>query len=389
MPVVASYCSTFLAPEMLHVYRQITGLGEFEPLVLTRKRQNAEAFPVPDMQLIELTREPGLVREWRRFWFRRVKNAPMTCSASELQQIEEALTARKAEVLHIYFGNSGMHLLPVLRSGSRRVPVVVSFHGADAGVGMDKPAFRMAMREVLQRADAILARSDSLAVELKGLGCDPGKMTIQRTGIPLGDWPRVERKVPENLAWRIVQSGRLIPKKGHDLTLRAFARLRDVFPQARLIFLGSGPLQSDLEALANELGVGSATTFVGFVDQDRVRSEYGWAHLFVHPSRVAADGNQEGVPHAMLEAMATGLPVVATQHGGIPEAVEDGKGGFLVDEDDWEALADRMILLLDEEANWRAMGGAARQAVVEKFEQTRQIAVLENVYRNLINASGT
>ena len=389
MPIVASYCSTFLAAEMLHVYRQISGLGEFEPLVLTRKRQNAEAFPFPEDRLIELQREPGLVREWRRFLFRRIRRAPLTCSASELRQIEEILGARKAKALHIYFGNSGMHLLPLLRSESRRVPVIVSFHGADAGVDMDKPAFRGAMEEVLERADAILARSDSLAVELKRLGCDPGKITIQRTGIPLDEWPRVDRKVPGNLAWRIVQSGRLIPKKGHDLTLRAFARLRDVFPQARLVFLGSGPLRADLESLADDLGVGSATTFAGFVDQDRVRSEYDWAHLFVHPSRVAADGNQEGVPNAMLEAMATGLPVVATKHGGIPEAIEDGESGSLVDEGDWESLADRMISLLDEEATWRAMGDAAREAVVEKFEQTRQIAVLENVYRNLINASGT
>lgn len=388
MPVVACYCSTFLAPEMLHVYRQITGLGEFEPLILTQKRLGADAFPFPEERIVELSRQPGIVREWRRFLYRRVKKSPMPCSGSELGQIERALTERKAKLLHIYFGHSGMHLLPLLQSASRRLPIVVSFHGADAGVDMDKPAWRMAMQEVLERADAILTRSESLASELKTLGCDPEKITIQRTGIPLNDWPIVERNVPEDLSWRIVQSGRLIEKKGHDTTLRAFAKLREVFPAAKLLFLGSGPLEDTLKSLANELGIGKATTFAGFVDQVRVRSEYDWAHLYVHPSRTAADGNQEGVPNSMLEAMATGLPVVATRHGGIPEAVEDGKSGFLVDEDDWEALGDRMIGLLDEEAKWRGMGTAARHAVVERFEQTRQIAVLENVYRNLINASG-
>ena len=95
-----------------------------------------------------------------------------------------------------------------------------------------------------------------------------------------------------------------------------------------------------LRALASELGVGGRVRFTGFLSQAELRKLYEGSHLFLHPSELGADGNQEGVPNSMLEAMATGLPVLATRHGGIPEAVETG--GILVAEGDDEALAGAM-----------------------------------------------
>ena len=180
-----------------------------------------------------------------------------------------------------------------------------------------------------------------------------------------------------------MQSGRLIGKKGYDTTLLAFAELRKRFPEASLTILGTGPLEKTLRNAVKESGIESAVRFAGFIDEYAVRSEYAKAHLFVHPSRTGTDGNREGVPNAMLEAMATGLPVVATRHSGIPEAVDDGRSGWLVNENDHDALAERMIELLEDEETWRRMGRAAREDVEEKFEQSKQISVLEGVYRDL------
>ena len=193
-PVVACWCSTFLAAEMHHVYRQITGLREFEPVILTQKRRHADKFPFPPEQIVELPRPSPLIREWRRFKYRRLIHGPVSIGERERIRIETELENRNAEVLHIYFGNAGMTLLPLLLSGSRPCPAVVSFHGADAGVDMDKPGWRNATRNVLDRADAILARSESLARDLEELGCAPGKITIQRTGIPMAAWPMAERE---------------------------------------------------------------------------------------------------------------------------------------------------------------------------------------------------
>ncbi|MCP5541762.1 MAG: glycosyltransferase [Akkermansiaceae bacterium] len=384
-PVAACYCPTYLAAEMLHVHRQITGLREFEPVVLTRKRLHEGRFPFPPERLELLPRPNAVRRELRRFWRRRVaKSRAQTLSGAETRALLVRLERRKAAVLHIYFGNSAVSLLPLLRIAGRPCPIVVSFHGADAGVGLDDGEYRALMAEVFDRADAILARSRALANDLQSLGCPREKITIQRAGIPLENWPPVDRDPPPGDAWRFVQTGRLIEKKGHETTLRAFARFRERFHAANLVILGDGPLEPDLRGLVNDLDIRAAVTFGGFVEETRMRLEYDWAHAFLHPSRTGADGNREGVPNAMLEAMATGLPVLATRHGGIPEAVEDSVSGLLVEEDDWEALAERMLDLTADPDAWRAMGNAARAAVEAKFERDGQVRVLEGVYRRAV-----
>lgn len=377
---MACYCSTFLAAEMHHVYRQITGLSEFTPLILTQKRLNEESFPFPANQLELLSRPAAWKREWRRFKSRRLKDAPPFLYEKEIQHLDRLLRKKRADVLHVYFGNSALQLLPLMEQTDRPCPIVVSFHGADAGVDMDKPAWRDAMGRVFQRADAVMARSEALVADLVSLGCPRSKLTVQRAGIPLADWPLMKRAAPIDGAWRFIQSGRLIEKKGYDTTLRAFARFREVHPQSRLVILGEGPLLDSLKQLAADLDVTRYVTFSGFVEQGRIRSEYGWAHAFLHPSRTSGDGNREGVPNALLEAMSTGLPVLATNHGGIPEAVSDGVEGFLADENDWEAFAVAMHDLAASEKNWQHMGAAARAKIEAKFERSQQIAELEGVY---------
>ena len=132
------------------------------------------------------------------------------------------------------------------------------------------------------------------------------------------------------------------------------------------------------------IGITEAVSFRGFLDQDELRSTYENAHLFLHPSRTGADGNREGVPNAMLEAMATGLPVVATDHGGIPEAVDDGASGFLVAEDDENAVLQRMQEIAGNATLWTELGKTATQHVRERFERGAQIAALEAVYDSVI-----
>ena len=366
------------------MYRQIVGLSNYESLILTQKRIHAEKFPFDEKRVIRLTRPNGLMREARRFWYRKCRQAPWAIFDRERREIEKALAENRAELLHIYFGHIGMHLLPLLESKTRTCPVIVSFHGADVGVDMDKAAYLRAMQEVFGRADRILARSESLAQELRKLGCPEDKIRISRTGIPLEQWPVIEREPPADGEWRLVQACRLIEKKGLDTSLKAMAKLREYFPKLQLTVIGEGPLENEVAEQAGKLGLAESVEFTGFVNEDRLREEFARAHVFLHPSRTGADGNQEGVPNAILEAMATGLSVAATRHGGIPEAVEDGASGILVAEDDWESLAEHLATLLKDEQSWKAMGTAARESVESGFSQQKQIADLEAIYGEVI-----
>src|SRR5204863_40364 len=202
-------------------------------------------------------------------------------------------------------------------------PSLVSFHGADVLVDMEKPAYRRATEEMLSLVKRVLVRSDSLRQAVIDLGCATEKVEIQRTGIPPADFPFRERGIPGDGQWRLLQAGRLIEKKGLKTALCAFAKFRKEFPATRLTIAGEGPQLEELQSLARELQLAGAVDFVGFVSQEQLRELFYEAHIFLHPSETGRDGNQEGVPNSMLEAMATGLPVFATRHGGIPEAVEN------------------------------------------------------------------
>jgi glycosyltransferase involved in cell wall biosynthesis len=188
------------------------------------------------------------------------------------------------------------------------------------------------------------------------------------------------RVFPTDGRWRLLQAGRLIEKKGISTTLGAFAEFARRYPESSLTIAGDGPLRASLESLARDLNVGSRVTFTGFLSQPELRTLFYQSHLFLHPSETGADGNQEGVPNSMLEAMASGLPVFATTHGGIPEAIEHGVSGVLVQEGDARALANALVRFAEkpEELQELARNGAA--AVAEKFEQGAQARRLEEFY---------
>jgi colanic acid/amylovoran biosynthesis glycosyltransferase len=170
-------------------------------------------------------------------------------------------------------------------------------------------------------------------------GCNPEKIRINRTAIPMDQFPAAVRDAPSDGAWRIVQASRFIAKKGLADSVAGFAAFHARFPRARLILAGEGPLLPELRGACARLGVGDAVEFPGFLESGDLSRLYASAHLFLHPSVTTPAGDQEGVPNSLLEAMATGLPVVATVHGGIPEAVTDGIDGLLVPEHSPQALA--------------------------------------------------
>ncbi len=372
--MVASYCATFLKPEMLHIYRQIVSLTRVWPVVIAQKREEAERYPFDRVTVVG---KPAL-HFARRFWFKQVRGAPWQISQGEVGALIRVLNEAQAQLLHIYFGHIAVHLLPLIRAWEK--PSLVSFHGADVMVDLEKPAYRAATKQMLDAVRLVLVRSESLGRALVSIGCAPEKIRIQRTGIPIHEIPFRARSWPTDGAWRFVQACRLVEKKGLGTSLLAFAKFAARFPKATFTIAGEGPLRSKLQAQAGTLGLDEKVSFPGFVSQAQLRELFEHSHIFLHPSERGADGNQEGVPNSMLEAMASGLAVFATEHGGIPEAIEHRKSGILVKEGDHDALA---RVLLEAAMSPDALTTIARsgaEAVRQKFEQTAQTRKLEDYY---------
>ena len=376
-PVVASYCATFLKPEMLHIYRQITALKRCRPVVIAQKREEAVRYPFEPVLLIA----KPFTHFLRRFWFRQLRHAPWQISRTELRALLRILAKTDARLLHIYFGHIAVHLLPLIRAWQK--PSIVSFHGADVIVDMDKAAYRSATREMLDAVKLVMVRSESLRRAVIDLGCDEKKIQLQRTGIPLDEFPFRGRSFPprgRGGEWRFVQAGRLIEKKGLPVTLHAFARFSGQFPNARLTIAGEGPLLGTLQELASELKIDDRVSFTGFISQEQLRDLFYASHIFMHPSETGSDGNQEGIPNSMLEAMASGLPVFATEHGGIPEAIENGVSGVLVPEHDHEELGRILLDAVQDPDFLSRVGRAGADAVAQKFDQRIQVRRLEDIY---------
>ena len=378
MPSVASYCTTFLKPEMLHIYRQVTGLTEFQTFVVTKHRQSEEKFPFDDIEMAPDVRSNFV----RRFWLKYVKHEPPIVYRGEYGVLNRLLERRRADLMHVYFGHTGVHLLPFIKRWPR--PVVVSFHGMDIMPREDKPGYLENLKDLLQTIPLVMARSHSLKERMLELGCPEEKFRLNRTGIPLGNFPFVERQPPAGGAWHFVQACRLVEKKGLDVALEAFARFAANRPAARFTIAGEGPLRERLDRQVSDLRLQDKVDFAGFLSEAELCALYHSAHVFVHPSQITEDQNQEGIPNSMLEAMSTGLPVLATLHGGIPEAVDDGRAGLLSAERDVDGLLDHMERLVAEPGLWAELGRNASADMHENFEQSAQVKRLEQVYNELL-----
>jgi colanic acid/amylovoran biosynthesis glycosyltransferase len=220
------------------------------------------------------------------------------------------------------------------------------------------------------------------------LGCDEKKIDIVRTGIPLPEFPFRERDFPENGEWRFLQASRLVQKKGIATTLHAFTDFLQRYPRATLTIAGEGPMLAELKELTRKLKIGDRVVLPGFLAPEKLRELYYSSHIFLHPSETGSDGNQEGIPNSMLEAMATGLPVFATSHGGIPEAIENGVSGVLVPERDHEALSSALLEAVQDQQLLVRLARNGAGAVAQKFDQKNQVLRLEEIYFGIVGRLG-
>ncbi len=177
--------------------------------------------------------------------------------------------------------------------------------------------------------------------------------------------------------------GRLVPKKGHAELLRALAAVLTRLPYCRLLIVGSGPEQEALQRLALELGLTDRVEWKGWQPPEVTRGIIGAADLLVVPSRVAPDGDRDGIPNVILEAFAAATPVVATRLEGITEAITDRRTGVLVEPGDAAALAGAIEELLGDARLRRTLARAARQTAQERFPLTRNTRQLAELFGRL------
>jgi len=294
--------------------------------------------------------------------------------------VEARLKAARPALIHAQFATDGLVVLPLARALG--VPLVTSLRGydvtrSDAALMQSGRLFwvRYAQRRrrLMRGGDLFLAVSDALRERAIARGYPAARTRTHHNGVDLDRFRPGGAPAEPGL---ILHVARLVEKKGTRLLIEAMAGLDG----ATLAILGKGPLGPELEAQVRAAGLGDRIRFLGVLPADAVAQWMRRASVLAAPSLTAADGDAEGLPNAVVEAAASGLPVVATAHSGIPEAVDDGSTGFLVPEGDAAALRDRLADLLGSESRRREMGEAARLLAERKFDRARLTERLEAIY---------
>lgn len=285
----------------------------------------------------------------------------------------------QADVVHAHFGNIGRLGARLKAMGLLPGKLVVTFHAAE----LSKHKYgdlAARYRELFAQGDLVLPISEHWRDKLVELGCPPARIHVQRMGVNLSALPVAAN--PGSGPLRLVGLGRFVEKKGHAFTVRALAAARARRPDLdlRLDLGGDGPLLAEVQAEAAALGVAQAVIFHGAVSHAEALRLIGEGNVFILPSVTAADGDMEGIPVVLMEAMALGRPAISTLHSGIPELVLDGRTGLLAPERDVGALADAILALAEAPELRTRFGEAGRAHVETAFDRHRLGAQLRTHY---------
>lgn len=294
-------------------------------------------------------------------------------------RLAERLRAERPDVVLAEYGNMGAEILPSCEAA--RIPLVVHFHGFDAHRN-DYVARYGNYAELFRYASALVVVSRAMELRLLELGAPREKVIYNCYGI---DVDRFVPGRPDQAPPHFLAIGRFAEKKAPHLTIEAFSRVVAQRPEARLTMVGQGRLWERCKQLVQERGLQNSVDLCGVKRPAEIVELFHRSRAFVQHSVVTESNDHEGTPLAVLEAMATGVPVVSTRHAGINDVVAHGERGLLCAEHDVEGMAAHMIALIDEPSRALAMGVAGRAYVEVAHRVEVQVANLQRILEHAVH----
>jgi glycosyltransferase involved in cell wall biosynthesis len=380
MKRVAIFRSVILPVSETFVRDQALALLDWSPVMVGFCKAE-DGLPLPGMQC-------RLVRRGNR-----VLSAARMALGQPLPRLVRAIRELDVALVHVHFGTDAADIWPSVRATG--LPMVVTLHGYDINVsrswweaGHGGLRGRTYPRRLLQMANSpavqFVAVSEAIKLRAIEYGLPEDRIRVCYIGVNTerfrpGGLPLVERRR------RILFIGRMVEKKAPLLMIRAFAGVRKRVPDAELVMIGGGPLLGKVRQLAAELRV--PVVILGPCNPDQVVSQLREARVFCLPSVTAGNGDAEGFGLALLEAQASGVPVVTSARGGAMEGLIDGVTGDAVPERDLDQLICRLESWLLDDVRAAAASGAARREVLARFDIGHCVRALEDIYGATVNAA--
>ncbi|MBN1818308.1 MAG: glycosyltransferase [Sedimentisphaerales bacterium] len=290
---------------------------------------------------------------------------------------------KRPDIVHCHYGPNGKLGMAVKKMGGTK-RVLTTFHGYDANCYPSEMGPNV-YKELFLQGDAFTANTEFTKRQMVNLGCEAHNIRVLPVGLPMTEFTYSAHSIGPGLPVRILMVARLVEKKGHLFAFQALSHVIKKHKGLEYILVGEGPLEKELKQQVQLLGLEPFVRFEGGLSREQVLEEYKKAHIFLLPSVTAENGDKEGQGLVLQEAQAMGLPVVTTNHNGIPEGVLEGQSAFLVDEWDVDALSEKICFLIENPQQWERMGQAGRSFVEHKYDITRLNDCLVEIYRSLLS----
>jgi glycosyltransferase involved in cell wall biosynthesis len=275
------------------------------------------------------------------------------------------------EVGYIDYGTSAVLCYKFLSDNN--IPFIVHVHGYDITSALNDKVYKAELEKVFSKASFFIAASNYIRKLLILAGCPEEKIKVIRYGLdatkckPM-DWENRKRANPS-----VIFLGRLTAKKHPIALLHAFKLVKEKVPEAQLTIIGGGELETEVKKTINKLGLSNSVKMLGVLNREQSFPILNQHWVYAQHSVTAKSCDQEGFAISLAEAALHEIPVVSTYHNGIPENVIDGKTGLLVKEFDFEAMAEKIIYLIQNPEIAEKMGKAGREHIMELCEPGKRV----------------
>lgn len=361
------------------IYKQVVGIpADIETDLLAFEITNENGFPAPNKKY-KVKRTANTTDRILTAIRKNIFQVKYKFSVFAHFAVKKILSQTPYDLVHAHFGFNALLIYPLAKK--LKIPLVVTFHGIDASPEMlSEKQYKKRITRMIGYASAViivsphmketLSLSDHAAkVHLIPCGADPAEFDAARQSNKTG-------------FITILHSGRLVSKKGVPDLIRIFSLLSHQYRNIRLFIVGDGP-ELELSRQLSDDARSDSIQFFGSRPHDEVKKFMADADIFVLNSRVGDNGDMEGVPVSLLEAMSMRLGVISTRHAGIPYVITDNVNGLLIDEKDHIALTSALEKLITDADLRKRLGESARQTVIDRFTIRETNRKIEEVYRKI------
>jgi len=370
------------------IYGQIKNLKRYHPVVYASKTENLDIYPMENIRLLDLKPEKrDLYNIFNKRW-NKIFNFYPTYAFYLIKD--------KPNLVHAHFGPSGYSFLKLKKIF--KLPLITTFYGYDLSLLPNQHLeWKKKYIKLFQEGELFLVEGNHMKKCLIELGCPKEKIVVQHLGIDLEQIKFIPRKLGEDKEIRILISASFREKKGIPYAVEAFGRVKQLHPKLRLKLTiigdsgGSPAEEVEKKKIINiiqKYNLKDFVTMLGYQPYPVFLRELYKHHIFLHPSINASNGDTEGgAPVSIIEASASGMPILSTTHCDIPEVVTNGESGFLVPERNVNALAERLEFLINNQALWEKIALNGRKHIEKNYDVKKQVQRLEEIYNKVLIGS--